>query len=56
MAEKKNAERVAPGPVPHQNGAEHVDAVTAIRRGLAQAKLGLGRSVAEVFSDLERES
>jgi hypothetical protein len=55
MAEKKNAERVVPDPVPHQNGAEHVDAVAAIRRGLAQAKLGLGRSVAEVFRDIRRQ-
>jgi hypothetical protein len=55
MAEKKNAERVAPGPMPHQKGPEQVEAVAAIRRGLAQAKLGLGRSVAEVFRDIRRQ-
>ncbi len=31
------------------------EAVTGIRRGLAQAKKGLGRSVDRVFDELERD-
>jgi hypothetical protein len=34
---------------------EHLDAVAAIRHGLTQAKQGKGRSVDEVFDNLERE-
>ncbi len=36
--------------------AEHPDAVGGIRRGLAQAKKGKGRSVDDVFGDLEFEA
>ncbi len=36
--------------------AEHLDAVSGIRRSLAEAKKGLGRTVDEVFDDLEREA
>ena len=35
--------------------AEQLDAIAAIRRGLAQAKKGMGRSVEDVFDDLERQ-
>ena len=35
--------------------ASHLDAVASIRRGLDQAKKGLGRPVDEVFDDLERK-
>jgi len=40
----------------YQEVASHLDAIASIRRGLAQAKKGLGRSVDEVFDDLEREA
>lgn len=40
----------------YQDVAHHLDAVASIRRGLAQAKKGMGRPVDEVFDDLERES
>jgi hypothetical protein len=33
-----------------------LDAIASIRRGLAQAKKGLGRPVDEVFDDLERQA
>jgi hypothetical protein len=36
--------------------AGHSDAVASIRRGLTQAKKGLGRPVDDVFNELERES
>jgi prevent-host-death family protein len=36
--------------------ADHLDAVAGIRRGLAQVGKGLGRSVDEVFDELERWS
>jgi len=40
----------------YQDVADHLDAVAGIRRGLAQAKKGLGRPVDEVFDELlERE-
>jgi len=35
--------------------AENLDAMAGIRRGLAQAKKGMGRPVDEVFDELERE-
>ena len=34
---------------------DDLDALASIRRGLAQAKKGLGRPVDEVFDELERE-
>ncbi len=34
---------------------EDFDSVVRIRRGLEQAKKGMGRSVDEVFADLESE-
>jgi len=36
--------------------AEHLDSVASIRRGMAQAKKGMGRSVDDVFDNLEREA
>ncbi len=38
----------------YQQMANRVDTIEGIRRGLAQAKKGLGRSVDEVFEDLEQ--
>ena len=35
--------------------ADHLDAVSSIRRGLSQAKQGGGRFVDEVFDDIERD-
>jgi hypothetical protein len=34
---------------------DQLDAIASIRRGLAQAKKGLGRPVDEVFDERERE-
>jgi prevent-host-death family protein len=39
----------------YKHVADHLDAIAGIRRGLLQAEKGLGRSVDEVFDDLERE-
>jgi prevent-host-death family protein len=36
--------------------ADHLDAVAGIRRGLAQAKKGVGRTADEVFDELEDHS
>ena len=36
--------------------ADHLDSVARVRRGLDQAKKGLGRAADEVFDDLEREA
>ena len=52
---KGKAEAVILNPVVFQQVADHLDAVAAIRRGLDQAKRGLGRPADEVFDDLERE-
>ena len=52
---KGKPEVVILNPAAYQDVADHLDAVTSIRRGLAQAKQGMGRSVDEVFNDLERE-
>jgi len=40
----------------YQDVAEQLDVIASIRRGLEQAKKGLGRSVDDVFDDLEREA
>jgi len=40
----------------YQEMAEQLDTLTAIRKGLAQARRGLGRSVEMVFGEMERES
>ena len=38
-----------------KNGDEQLDVVTSIELALAQPRIGLGRSVDEVFDELERE-
>ena len=48
------AEAVVMDPVAYQRLAEYHDTVAGIRRGLSQAKKGLGRSVDEVFDAIER--
>jgi prevent-host-death family protein len=40
----------------YRDVADHLDSVASIRRGLAQAQKGLGRSVDEVFDELEHSS
>ncbi len=40
----------------YQQMADRVDTIEGIRRGLAQAKKGLGRSVDDVFDDLEQNA
>ncbi|MGA3188646.1 MAG: type II toxin-antitoxin system Phd/YefM family antitoxin [Bryobacteraceae bacterium] len=51
---KGRAEAIVLDPVVYQRLAEYHDAVEGIRRGLAQAKKGLGQSVDEVFDEIER--
>jgi prevent-host-death family protein len=51
---KGKAEVVVMDAGAYQQMADRVDAVEGIRRGLAQAKKGLGRSADDVFDDLER--
>jgi len=53
---KGKAEVVVLDAAAYQDVADHLDAIAGIRRGLAQAKKGLGRPVDEVFDELERES
>ena len=53
---KGKAEAVVMDAGVYQELADRLDAVVGIRRGLAQAKKGMGRSVDEVFDDLEREA
>ena len=53
---KGKAEAVVLDAAAYQDVAGHLDAIASIRRGLAQAKKGLGRTVDEVFDELERES
>ncbi len=40
----------------YRDVAEHLDAIAGIRRGLAQAKQGLGRPAGEVLDDIESEA
>jgi len=40
----------------YRDVAEQLDTIASIRRGLAQAKKGLGRPVDAVFDDLERQA
>lgn len=54
MREKGKTETVVPD-VAHRDFASQLDAVTSIRRGLAQARKGAGRPADEVFDELERE-
>lgn len=48
------AEAVLLDAATYQEVAGHLDAVTSIRRGLAQAHKGLGQPADEVFDELER--
>lgn len=50
------AEAVIMAPALYQKLADRFDAIEGIRRGLAQAKKGLGRSVDEVFDLIERDA
>jgi prevent-host-death family protein len=53
---KGKAEAVVLDAAAYRDVADHLDAIASIRRGLTQAKKGLGRPVDEVFDELERES
>ncbi len=53
---KGKAEVVVMDAGAYQQLANRIDTVEGIRRGLAQAKRGLGRSVDEVFDDFERRA
>ena len=53
---KGKAEAILLDAAAYREIADHLDAVARIRRGLAQAKNGMGRSVDEVFDDLDREA
>jgi prevent-host-death family protein len=53
---KGKAEMVLLDAAAYREVAVHLDALSSIRRGLGQAKKGTGRSVDEVFDDLEREA
>ena len=53
---KGKAEVVVLDAASYRDVAERLDAVASIRRGLTQAKKGLGRPVDQVFDDLEREA
>jgi prevent-host-death family protein len=53
---KGKAEAVVIDAASYQEVADHLDTIASIRRGLAQAMKGMGRSVDEVFDDLDREA
>jgi prevent-host-death family protein len=53
---KGKAEVVVMDAGTYQQLADRIDTVEGIRRGLAQASRGLGRSVDEVFDDIERRA
>jgi len=53
---KGKAEVVVMDAGAYQQMADRVGTVEGIRRGLVQAKKGLGRTVDEVFDDLERRA
>ena len=50
------AEAVVLDAASYRDVAGHLDAIASIRRGLIQARKGMGRPVGEVFDDLERET
>jgi hypothetical protein len=54
VREKGKTETVVPD-VAYRDFASQLDAVTSIRRGLAQARKGAGRPADEVFDELERD-
>ena len=49
------AEAVLLGPEAYQDVAEHLDVIGKIRRGLAQAGRGEGRSADDLLDELDRE-
>ncbi len=51
---KGKAEAVVVDPQLYQRMTERLETMEGIRRGLAQARKGLGRSAGEVFDDIER--
>jgi prevent-host-death family protein len=53
---KGRAEAVVIDAASYQEVADHLDTIAGIRRGLAQARKGMGRSVDAVFDDLEHEA
>jgi prevent-host-death family protein len=53
---KGRAEAVVIDAASYREVAGHLDTIASIRRGLAQAKKGMGRSVDDVFDDLDRET
>jgi len=53
---KGKAEAVLLDAASYQEVASHLDAIAAIRRGLAQAKRGEGRLADDVLDELEREA
>jgi prevent-host-death family protein len=53
---KGKAEAVLLDASAYQDVADHLEAVASIRRGLAQAKKGLGRPLDKVFDELDREN
>jgi prevent-host-death family protein len=53
---KGKAEAVLLDAAAYQDVADHLDSIASIRRGLAQAKKGMGRPADEVFDELESES
>ena len=50
------AEAIVLDAAAYQEVAEQLETMASIRRGLAQAKKGLGRPVDEVFEDLEKQA
>jgi prevent-host-death family protein len=52
---KGKAEAVLLDAAAYQEVASRLDSMTSIRRGLAQARKGIGRPADEVFDELERE-
>jgi len=54
LAEKGKAKAVLLDAKAYQEVASQLDAVASIRRGLAQARKGVGRPADDVFDELER--
>jgi len=53
---KGKAEAVVMDTAVYQRLADNLDAVEGIRRGLVQAKKGMGRSIDEVFDSIEKDA
>jgi hypothetical protein len=56
LSEKSKAEAVVRDAEGYQEVASQLDAVASIRRGLAQARKGVGRPADDVFDELEGEA